>query len=256
MPSLPQRAADSATRDVDDAVNKRSWFRSLSVGTLSLLAALAAARVTSSWIESEFPDRPLPRDLLFEALPHVPKAGYFADVAVVAALALLVVYAFRGNAREVPIMMTLFGVMELMRALMNVLTPLASPLNRGTYYGISVQLEHAFRSVLAPLVGTLQSGTYFGISVSNGIVHVSQNGEFPSGHMASVFLCMLLVDKAKSPRIRAAMAVLVVVECVSLLISHQHYSIDIVGGLLLSYFVYYEYARGTWFNWLKPLITV
>ena len=237
-------------------VDKRTWFRGLGVGAAFLMVALIAARTTSSWIASAFPDRPLPRDLLFELLPYVPKAGYIADLAVVAAIALLVVYAFRGNEREIPVMMTLFGIMQIARALITVLTPLASPLNHGTYYGLSTEIERAFRSVLAPLVGRLPSAAYFGVSVSGGIVHASQNGEFPSGHMASVFLCMLLVDKATSPRIHAAMVALVVVECVSLLMSHQHYSIDVVGGLLLSYFIYHEYAEGTWFNWLKPLIAV
>jgi len=241
---------------VNDTVERRAWFRSLGVGAAFLFAALVASRATSTWIASAFPERPLPRDLLFETLPFVPKAGYIADLAVVAALALLVVYAFRGNEREIPMMMTLIGAMYILRAVLNVLTPLASPLDHGAYYGISVPLEHAFRNVLAPIADGLGRAAYLGVSVSDGIVHASQNGEFPSGHMAVVFLCMLLVDRAKSPRIRIAMAVLVVAECLSLLMSHQHYSIDVVGGLLLSYFVFYEYTRGTWFNWVKPLITV
>jgi len=240
-------------RSVTDTSDKPRWFRSLSVGAAFLVAALIASRATSSWIASAFPNRPLPPDLLFEILPHIPKAGYFTDFAVAAALVLLLVYAFRGNEREIPAMMALIGLMYLMRAFINVLTPMASPLNHGTYYGMSVPLEHAFRSALAPVVAPLRS---YGIGVSSGVMHLSQNGEFPSGHMGVVFLCMLLVDKAKAPRIKAAMVVLVVVECVSLLISHQHYSIDIVGGILLSYFIYHEYTEGTLLNWLKPLVTV
>jgi len=245
-----------AARDGSDTADKRAWLRSLGVGAAFLAAALIVARATSSWIGTEFPDRPLPPDLLFDTLPYVAKAGYLADIALVAALVLLGVYALRGNAREIPVMMTLFGIMEIARALINVLTPLASPLNRGPYYGLSVPLEHAFTRLFAPLVGTLQTGTYYGMSISEGLVHLPQNGEFPSGHMASVFLCMLFVDRAKSPRIWIAMVVLVVVEAVSLLMSHQHYSIDVVGGLLLSYFIYHEYAEGKLFNWLKPFITV
>lgn len=49
---------------------------------------------------------------------------------------------------------------------------------------------------------------------------------------------------------------LVAVECVTPLLWHGHYSIDIIGGLLLSYVIYHEYAEGTWFNWLKRLVEV
>ena len=45
-------------------------------------------------------------------------------------------------------------------------------------------------------------------------------------------------------------------EVVALLVSHSHYSIDIVGGLLLGYFVYYEYYRGRVFARLRPLLEV
>lgn len=216
-----------------EAADRPRWVRSLGVGAGLLLVALVAARASSAYIGAAFPDRPLPRDLLFEMLPHVAQLGYVADIALLAALALLGAYALRGNQREIPTMMALFGLMELSRAIINVLTPLASPLRHSAYYGINLTIK-----------------------ASTGVIHFSQNGEFPSGHMASVFLCMLLVDKVKSPRIRAALAVLVVVEAFALLMSHQHYSIDVVGGLLLSYVIYHEYAEGTWFDWLKPLVKV
>ena len=242
--------------NVPDAEHMPRWGRSLGVGSLCLLVALIAARSTSSWIATRFPDRPTPPDLMFEILPHSPKAGYIADLALVAALALLIVYAFRGNQREIPVMMALIGIMEFSRALLNVLTPLGRPLKPGEYYGIGTELEHVFMNVFGPFEGSLPGNALHGITVSQGMMHVTQHGEFPSGHMAFVFLCMLLVDKKKAPRIRAAMVVLVVAECVALLVSHQHYAIDVVGGFLLSYFIYYEYTEGTWFDWLKPLITV
>jgi len=217
-----------------------------------LLVAGVAARGTSYFIAVYFPDRPVAPDLLFETLPHVPQLGYVADLGNVLAVALLLVYAFRGNRREIPMMLALFGVMQFTRACMNVLTPLASPLNGSPYYGISSHVERA----LASLASQVQNSGLYGAAVSRGVMNFAQNGEFPSGHMATVFLCMLLVDKAKSPRIRVAMAVLVVAECFALLTSHQHYSIDVVGGLMLSYIVYHEYREGTRFSWIKRLVTV
>lgn len=107
----------------------------------------------------------------------------------------------------------LFGIMELLRAAMNLLTPLAGPLaSNESFYGI---------------------------------LRFHQYGEFPSGHAASVYLALLLVDRAQAPRIWTGLVVCLVVEIVALLVSHGHYSIDIVGGLLLSYFV---------FHWFGPRV--
>lgn len=235
---------------------KPRWLRSMSTAVITLLVALVAARSSSYWIGVRFPDRPRPPDLLFDTLLHVPKVGYLADIAVVAAIILLLVYAFHNDAREIPAMMTLYGLMQISRAFINLLTPLASPLAHSTYYGLSTHLERSLSNALPALTSAIQNGAYQGASVSSRMLHVTQNGEFPSGHMASVFMCMLLVDGAKSPRIKAAMIALAVIEGVSLLMSHQHYSIDLVGGMLLSYFLVHEYAEGTWLDWLKPLVRV
>jgi len=50
--------------------------------------------------------------------------------------------------------------------------------------------------------------------------------------------------------------VLLFAEVLALLVSHSHYSIDIVGGLLLGYFVYHQYYSGRTFDWLKPWLKV
>lgn len=189
------------------------WLRRLVVAVLVLLLSGVVSRVSSRLIGVWFPDRPLPRDLLFERLPYLPWTQYLTDIAVLVAIVLGLVYAFRGRTGELPKMVALFGIMELLRAFIILLTPLAGPLGNGAYYGL---------------------------------IHMVQNGEFPSGHAASVLLCLLLVDREQAPRLRAVLAALVVVEIASLLLSHGHYSIDIVGGLLLSYFVYHEFAPRLW----------
>lgn len=190
----------------------RHWTRNLVLAIGLLLLSGVVARTTSTLIDVWYPDRPKPPDLLFDILPYAAWPQYLTDIALLVALGLLLFYALDGRTREIPKMVALFAIMELLRAVINLLTPLAGPLGNGAHYGF---------------------------------IHTIQNGEFPSGHAASVFLCFLLVDREEAPRVRLALGVCLVVEVVALLVSHGHYSIDIVGGLLLSYFVY---------NWFGPKV--
>jgi len=189
------------------------WTRNLLVAIGVLLLSGVAARSSSSLIDVWYPDRPKPPDFLFDLLPYIAWPQYLTDLALIAALVLLITYALRGHTREIPKMIMLFAIMELLRATINLLTPLAGPLasNQSLY----------------------------------GIFPFHQYGEFPSGHAASVYLAFLLVDREQAPGIRIALGVCLVVEIVALLVSHGHYSIDIVGGLLLSYFV---------FHWFGPRV--
>lgn len=190
-------------------LDKPRWTRRLLAATLLLLISGIAARVSSYLIDLWFPDRVAPHDLLFERLPYWPWTQDLTDIAVFGGIALVLAYAIRRRPVELPKMIALFGIMQLLRAFIIVLTPLGGPLGNGAYYGL---------------------------------IRIVQNGEFPSGHVASALMCYLLVDRGRAPRLKGVLAVGLIVEIASLLLSHGHYSIDIVGGLLLSYFVYHEFA--------------
>ena len=205
-----------------EGVSRPNWARSLAVSGTLLLTALVLSRLASAFIASRFPGRPTPPDLLFDTLPLIPWTQYITDIVLIVQVVLLIGYVSRGRLRRLPEMIALFSIMEIFRAVIIVLTPLAGPLGNGAFYGI---------------------------------IHATQNGEFPSGHVASAFLFFLFIDPSDAPVLRKVMLALVIVECASLLLSRGHYSVDIVGGLLLSYFVYHEYAEGKLFNWLKPLVT-
>jgi membrane-associated phospholipid phosphatase len=192
------------------------------VSSSLVLAALIASRLASGFIAVRFPGRPMPPDLLFDTLPYVSWMQYVTDLALLTEVALLFAYVFRGHLRRLPEMLAMFGIMELLRAFIITLTPLAGPLGNGAFHGI---------------------------------VRATQNGEFPSGHAASALLFFLFVDPDEAPGLRRVMGVLATVVCLAMLLSHGHYSMDIVGGLLLSYFVYHEYCEGRLFDWLKPYVT-
>jgi membrane-associated phospholipid phosphatase len=199
------------------------WARALVVSFALLAACFAAARLTSVFIAERFPGRPMPPDLLFQLLPYVPWTQYLTDLALYVEALLLFWYLFRGRLRQFPQMAAMFSIMHLSRAAITTLTPLAGPLGNGAFYGL---------------------------------IHVTQNGEFPSGHVGGAVILYLFVNASDAPRLKWVMLALAIVECVSLLLSHGHYSIDIVGGILLAYFVYHEFTSGKLFNWLKPALEV
>lgn len=181
-------------------------------------AAIATSRVASWFIAARFPDRPMPRDLLLDALPYVKASQYVADAAVLLAMTALAVHLWRAAPRELPGVVTVFALAYLLRAALIVLTPLASPHGGGAF------------GFMPPQVGM-----------------------FPSGHSANAMLCVLLVRTDRSRAFKAVVFSLAVAEWVALLLSRGHYSIDIAGGLLLAYFVWAEWTRGRLFDPLKHL---
>ena len=137
-----------AALPVRPASSARTWARAWAVSGGLLLTALIMSRAASAFIGSRFPDRPKPPDLLFDSLPLVPWTQYITDITLLVQLALLVWYLSRGRWHRLPEMIAMFSIMEILRAVFITFTPLAGPLGNGAHYGI---------------------------------IHATQNGEFPSG---------------------------------------------------------------------------
>ena len=74
---------------------------------------------------------------------------------------------------------------------------------------------------------------------------------FPSGHTGSIFLCYLFVVWFGSRRFQPVFLLFVGIEILALLLARGHYSIDIAGGMLLSYSMV-SFLRERDFSWLKP----
>ncbi len=189
------------------------------------LALLATSGITSFagnvLIIERFPDRPRPDDLILQMVPASRFAQYVTEVAVIGSLVLLAVYAFTRAREDLADIVAIFGVMYLIRSVLMVLTPLAS-----AYAG---------------------SGSF-------GAIPLDQVGMFPSGHAAAAFFVFVLIDGKRAPGMRRAALVLMLVQWTALLASHAHYSIDLVGGVLLGYFVWREWYRGGLFGPVRRLM--
>ncbi len=192
--------------------------------TLIALALLAIAGVTSVlgslFIAARYPDRPAPRDTLFELLPHISAARYLTAIALIAGFALFIIWALRSARADIPTFIAIFALMYFLRSAIIVLTPLANAHGNGAY-----------------------------------VFAMVQNGMFPSGHAGAVFLCFALISAEKAPVQRRVGLALAATVWTALILSHGHYSIDVVGGVLLAYFVNAEWTHGRLFNPMKRLVS-
>ena len=184
-----------------------------------LLAAVAVTSILGNrFILAYFPDRPRPRDLLFELLPYVGWTSYLTLIALVIGFSLFLYYALRYERSRIPAFTAIFAIMYILRAAIMILTPLASSQGEG------------------PFLFTVQ-----------------QYGMFPSGHAAASMILVLLTSAELAPGVHRAQVLLAVMEVTGLVLAHGHYSIDIVGGLLLAYFVVHVWTDGHLFDPLKRL---
>lgn len=193
----------------------RAWFVSVAL----LAVAISATLLSDVIILSGFPGRPRPHDLLFELLPYVNWVRYLTLIALVIGFALFLYYAIRHEPTRIPEFVAVYAVFYLLRAALAVLTPLASAQGDG------------------PFVFPMQ-----------------QYGMFPSGHAGVALVTTLLTSAERALWLHRIEGMLTAVICVSLVLAHGHYSIDIAGGMLLGFFVVQVWERGTLFRPLKRLM--
>ena len=169
--------------------------------------------VTSELIQYLYPDRPVVPDLLFTILPFVPWLQYVFDTILATSIILMLVYAFRIDWRHSGYYLFVVGVGYLVRAILMALTPLGQPVGNNETMGIGL------------------------------LLNIYQHGMFPSGHTCLAATIYFLMDRERAPRMKTAAGILVIAEMVTLLLSHAHYSIDLVGGLMVAYLIVHWLKR-------------
>lgn len=207
---------------VDLSAERRPPARAYAIGAALLALAGIATEGSSRLLATYFPDAPVVPDTLFGVLPYVRDARHVTMIAMIAGGLLFAYYAARIALDRLPGYMAMIAIMYLLRAALILLTPLAHARGEGP--------PTAF-----PLF---------------------TNGMFPSGHTAVALLFAWLTDASRAPLLRRAQYALLVVVIAGLLVSHGHYSIDIVGGAMLAYFVHREWTRGRLFGPVKRLVGI
>ena len=171
----------------------------------------------ATWLANQvslgsFADAPRPDDLLFALLPYVGPARWLTVAALAAGIGVFLWARMRAAPSTLPAAATVVALMYLLRAGMIVLTPLAPAYGEGFF-----------------------------------VFPQEQFGTFPSGHTALLTVLALLVPDDQ-PLLRRFHWSMVALMIAGLLLARGHYSIDIVGGLLLAYFVATVWRHGRLFS--------
>lgn len=194
-------------------------WRALWISVAMLGTTILIERLGSDFIAHEFADRPRPRDLLFELLPHVSSLRYLSTIALIIGAIIYLVYVLKHARGDIPEFIAAYAMMHLIRTGIMILDPLANAHGAGGY--------------VFPIV---------------------QNGMFPSGHVATAVMFVRFIDARVEPGMRRAASAAAVVMVVSMILSHGHYGIDMVGGALLAYYVEREWHDGGLFAPVQRLL--
>jgi membrane-associated phospholipid phosphatase len=191
---------------------KLAWYRVLGrrktlVSIAVLVAGSLFATAMSELIQRLYPDRPIVPDLLFTLLPDIPVLAYVTDPIMLAAIVLLFWYMFSRDRDHLPFHFFSVGILYVGRGLLSILTPLGRPTGNLDSYGVGE------------------------------LVNLKQHGMFPSGHVMLASAIYFLIDGKRHPGFKRTAGLLCLAEIVTLILSRGHYSIDIVGGLMLSFIV-------------------
>ncbi|OQB06570.1 MAG: PAP2 superfamily protein [bacterium ADurb.Bin212] len=195
--------------------NKNTQFKPISnktyVNVLFLLVAVVANFVGSWIIKTFFPDRVAVTDLMFKITPHYPSLQYLTDIFNIFSFLLIIYYMVINKFKNANYILANYAWVYLLRAFLIIMTPLGGINGNDAQYGISA---------------------------------IKQYGAFPSGHTIMVTITYLILRDSASTKYLKGLALLCVIgEIITLILSRGHYSIDIVGALLLCYFVYNEIKR-------------
>jgi membrane-associated phospholipid phosphatase len=186
---------------------------SLILGLLVLVASSLFNFVTSELIQYLYPNRPVVPDLLFDILPYVLWLQYVFDSFVAASIITMVYYAFGVDPKRSGYYFFTVGIGYLARAILMALTPLGQPVGNNETMGIGL------------------------------LLNIYQHGMFPSGHTYLTAVIYFLIDRKRTPRLKTVTGILCTAEMIMLLLSHAHYSIDLVGGLMVAFITQHLMSR-------------
>lgn len=197
------------------------------IAIAAVLCSILFTYGSSAVIFHNFKNLPYADDLFFKLVPYSAVAQYFADGAVVLGVSISLFLSVRYPKYANKVIFS-YAVMWTVRAILNMLTPLGDPSGDQMTYGFLETI---------PLLGM-----------------------FPSGHIASIMLGFWWAMRLNQRRLGYLALLLAVIETFALWSSRGHYTIDIVGGVALSYFavLWVNMIEQKWFpiaNKTSSLIT-
>jgi membrane-associated phospholipid phosphatase len=181
----------------------KSWFFYL--GLISVIAGIELNFAMQTYLFDHMDGGkalPMLSDLILDNIPYYEISILYDLFSFIPLIVVLVYFVHKKDYNRIPFFLILFGIIEIVRGVFIVLTPLGNP--------------------------PMFNGTN---SLFNGFSKY-ELGVYPSGHVGDVFLFLLLVNDRWYKWI---MFFCLMVVIISLFFSHGHYSIDILSGLFFAY---------------------
>jgi len=168
----------------------------------SLMANYGSSYLLSNFNLSQQPAN----DILLMITPRIQWMGYVADSILIITTGILF-FSLRKKLNQIPFIIYSISAVLFVRSFLVLLTPVNNSFGGREYWDLFSFSKYP-------------------------------SGMFPSGHTAFTYLCYLFL-KDNSNKIYAKISMLLLIsEIIALITSHGHYSIDIIGGLMLAYIIY------------------
>jgi membrane-associated phospholipid phosphatase len=186
---------------------KRFWL-----GTFGILSVQISSFVGSYFIATNFPNRPIPDDLIMMLFPYTQWGEYLTDAIAFVMMISFLIYLFRYRFNIYPLVTTAIGIGYFIRGIIIMLTPLARPTGFDFNHGVSGWFYRNWGTEIA----------------------FTNEGMFPSGHIMIAFMYLFFVDTTKHKVYFWFMFVMAFLQSFFMVQSRGHYSIDVVGGIMLA----------------------
>jgi membrane-associated phospholipid phosphatase len=184
----------------------KEYTRQLTTSLIILFFSLWANLISIQYVNT-LSYRELPHDLLHELITYHQYYSVITDVLLAVIFFMFAGYVISKRLyAEVPFFLTCIGIFYMVRAIILPLTPLENPFPSSDSFGL------------------------FGNTIANG-------GTFPSGHTGLAFMLFFLI-KPEDKVFRNTIFALCLIMAFFMIISRGHYTIDIIGGFLVAYFVH------------------
>lgn len=172
------------------------------------LVSQTASFIVSHLIAVLYPLRPPVPDLLFDILPEFLWLEYLSEPLILGSIIILLFYIIFYDRDNLSYYFYSIGSVYFLRTFLMILTPLGRPTGNLSPYGL-------FK-----------------------FIGIMQHGMFPSGHVALSFIIYLIIPRDTHKGLNSAAGILCILQIAVLVFSRGHYSIDIAGGVLISWSVW------------------
>jgi hypothetical protein len=204
--STKSRALDLISETVSSLLPVLKSFY-LYIGIITVIAGMEMNFISQTYLHNYLTSGntlPLLSDLILDKLPKYNVSILYDVFSFIPGIIVGIYVIHRKAYSRIPYIVVMSGLIEIVRGIFIVLTPLGNP--------------PMFEGSDPPFNGFSKY----------------ELGVYPSGHVGSVFLFLLMV-KDRSYKWVIFICLLIVI--VTLFLAHAHYSIDILSGLFFSYAV-------------------